>query len=239
MSKNKILETKSLTGGYGKLTIVFDVDLVIHQGEIVSIIGPNGSGKSTLVKLIAGVATIHKGEIIFAGRDITRIPPEKRTLLGLGYLPQVNNIFADLSVEENLEMGGYGLDHGELLSRLEMIYNLFPDLKIRRRQRAGTLSGGERQMLALARVLMKDPSLIILDEPSAGLAPKIVEKIFSSIKSIREMGKTIILVEQHAKKSLEISDRGVVMSSGRIVLEGEPSKLLSSEDLRLAFLGKK
>lgn len=235
----RILDVKSLSGGYGKLTIVFDIDLYVGKGEILSIVGPNGSGKSTLVKLIAGVASIHRGFIFYRGRDITREPPEKRALMGIGYLPQVNNIFPDMTVEENLEMGGYGLSKEDLLDRMELAFTLFPELRSRKKQKAGTLSGGERQMLAISRALVRDPSLLILDEPSAGLAPKLVDRIFSSIREIRNMGKSIILVEQHARRALEISDRGVVMASGRIVLEGEPRQLLSSQDLRLAFLGKR
>ncbi|PWV37713.1 MAG: ABC transporter ATP-binding protein [Desulfurococcaceae archaeon] len=234
-----ILEVKGLSGGYGKLAIVFDASLTVGKNEIVAIVGPNGSGKSTLVKMIAGIATIHRGTVTFMGRDITREPPEKRVILGLGYLPQTNNIFPDMSVEENLEMGGYGLDESTLRSRMEAIFNLFPELKDRKRQRADTLSGGERQMLAISRVLMKDPSLLLLDEPSAGLAPKLVERIFRAVREIRDMGKSVVLVEQHAKRALETSDRGIVMAGGRIVLEGESKQLLSSQDLRLAFfLGK-
>ncbi len=224
----KMLETRSLSGGYGKLTIVFDVDLYVGKGEIVAIVGSNGSGKSTLVKLIAGVASIHRGSIFYRGREITREPPEKRALLGIGYLPQISNIFPDMSVEENLEMGGYGLAKKDLQDRMELVFTIFPELRSRRKQRVGTLSGGERQMLAISRTLMRDPSLLILDEPSAGLSPKLVNRIFSSVKEIRDMGKSIILVEQHARRALEISDRGVVMASGRIVLEGVSKELLSS-----------
>ena len=234
-----ILDVRSLSGGYGKLAIVFDASFSVRENEIVAIVGPNGSGKSTLVKMIAGIATIHRGSIVFMGRDITREPPEKRVAIGLGYLPQTNNIFPDMSVEENLEMGGYGLDDSTLRSRMEAIFTLFPELRSRRRQRADTLSGGERQMLAISRVLMKDPSLLLLDEPSAGLAPKLVERIFRAIREIRDTRKSIVLVEQHARKALEISDRGIVMAGGRIALEGESKQLLSSQDLRLAFfLGK-
>ncbi|HWQ18113.1 MAG TPA: ABC transporter ATP-binding protein [Sulfolobales archaeon] len=234
-----ILDVKGLSGGYGKLTIVFDASLTVGKNEIVAIVGPNGSGKSTLIKMIAGIATIHRGSVTFMGRDITREPPEKRVTMGLGYLPQTNNIFPDMSVEENLEMGGYGLDESTLRSRMEVVFNLFPELRGRKRQRADTLSGGERQMLAISRVLMKDPSLLLLDEPSAGLAPKLVERIFRAVREIRDMGKSVVLVEQHAKRALETSDRGIVMAGGRIVLEGESKQLLSSQDLRLAFfMGK-
>ncbi len=233
-----VLEVKSLSGGYGRLTIVFEANLSVDKNEIVSIVGPNGSGKSTLVKMIAGIATIHSGSVILMGRDITREPPEKRVSIGLGYLPQTNNIFPDMSVEENLEMGGYGLGEEAIRSGIEEVFTLFPELRGKRRQRADTLSGGERQMLAISRVLMKNPSLLLLDEVSASLAPKLVERIFRAVREIRDMGKSIVLVEQHARRALEISDRGAVMASGRIVLEGESKQLLNSQDLRLAFLGK-
>jgi len=236
MTKN-ILVIENLTGGYGKLPIVFDINLVVKEGEILSIIGPNGSGKSTLMKIIVRVASLHNGRIIFDENDISHEPPEKRILRGIGYLPQLNNIFPDLTVEENLELGGYHLAKNEIRDRINRVYELFPLLKERRRLLAGSLSGGERQMLAIGRVLMSDPKLIIFDEPSAGLAPKIVVAIFDVIKKIREMGKTIILIEQLAKKALENSDRGVLMRSGRIVLIDESKKLLSSEELGRTFLG--
>ena len=236
MTKN-ILVIENLTGGYGKLPIVFDINLVVREGEILSIIGPNGSGKSTLMKIIVGVASLHNGRIIFDEDDISHEPPEKRILRGIGYLPQLNNIFPDLTVEENLELGGYHLAKNEIRDRINRVYELFPLLKERRRLLAGSLSGGERQMLAIGRVLMSDPKLIIFDEPSAGLAPKIVVAIFDVIKKIRDMGITIILIEQLAKKALENSDRGVLMRSGRIVLIDESKKLLSSEELGKTFLG--
>jgi len=236
MTKN-ILVIENLTGGYGKLPIVFDINLVVREGEILSIIGPNGSGKSTLMKIIVGVASLHNGRIIFDENDISHEPPEKRILRGIGYLPQLNNIFPDLTVEENLELGGYHLAKNEIRDRINRVYELFPLLKERRRLLAGSLSGGERQMLAIGRVLMSDPKLIIFDEPSAGLAPKIVVAIFDVIKKIRDMGITIILIEQLAKKALENSDRGVLMRSGRIMLIDESKKLLSSEELGRTFLG--
>ena len=236
MTKN-ILVIENLTGGYGKLPIVFDINLVVREGEILSIIGPNGSGKSTLMKIIVGVASLHSGRIIFDEDDISHEPPEKRILRGIGYLPQLNNIFPDLTVEENLELGGYHLAKNEIRDRINRVYELFPLLRERRRLLAGSLSGGERQMLAIGRVLMSDPKLIIFDEPSAGLAPKIVVAIFDVIKKIRDMGITIILIEQLAKKALENSDRGVLMRSGRIMLIDESKKLLSSEELGRTFLG--
>ena len=234
----KLLEVKDLTGGYGRIPVVFDVSLEVKRGGLLAIVGPNGSGKSTLVKLVVGLAMIHKGEIRFRGEDITRVPTHRRISLGIGYVPQTRNIFPGLTVEENLEVGAYTVRGREFEERAEKVYDLFPVLEERRRQKAETLSGGERRMLAIARVLIADPDLIILDEPSAGLAPKVASEIFRNIKSINEMGKTIILVEQHARKALSICDDAIVMVSGRIVLRGKGEELLRMDDLRLAFLGK-
>ena len=234
----KLLEVKDLTGGYGRIPVVFDVNLEVKRGGLLAIVGPNGSGKSTLVKLVVGLAMIHKGEVRFRGEDITRVPTHKRVSLGIGYVPQTRNIFPGLTVEENLEVGAYTVRGREFEERAEKVYDLFPVLEERRRQKAETLSGGERRMLAIARVLIADPDLIILDEPSAGLAPKVASEIFRNIKSINEMGKTIILVEQHARKALSICDDAIVMVSGRIVLRGKGEELLRMDDLRLAFLGK-
>ena len=234
----KLLEVKDLTGGYGRIPVVFDVSLEVKRGGLLAIVGPNGSGKSTLVKLVVGLAMIHKGEIRFRGEDITRVPTHRRISLGIGYVPQTRNIFPGLTVEENLEVGAYTVRGREFEERAEKVYELFPVLEERRRQKAETLSGGERRMLAIARVLIADPDLIILDEPSAGLAPKVASEIFRNIKSINEMGKTIILVEQHARKALSICDDAIVMVSGRIVLRGKGEELLRMDDLRLAFLGK-
>jgi len=234
----KLLEVKDLTGGYGRIPVVFDVNLEVKRGGLLAIVGPNGSGKSTLVKLVVGLAMIHKGEVRFRGEDITRVPTHKRVSLGIGYVPQTRNIFPGLTVEENLEVGAYTVRGREFEERAEKVYDLFPVLEERRRQKAETLSGGERRMLAIARVLIADPDLIILDEPSAGLAPKVASEIFRNIKSINEMGKTIILVEQHARKALSICDDAIVIVSGRIVLRGKGEELLRINDLRLAFLGK-
>lgn len=233
----EILILENVSGGYGKLPVVFDVDLKVYEGETIAVIGPNGSGKSTLMKIVAGVATIHSGRILFKNEEITSVPAYIRTIKGLGYLPQVDNIFPHLTVQENLEMGGYNLSKEMLRDRIRMIFQLFPEIEKKKMQKAGTLSGGERQMVALGRVLINNPDLIILDEPSANLAPKLVSKIFEKIREIKNMGKTIVLVEQHAKKALEYSDRGVVMRSGRIVLTGRGDELVNSTELRQAFLG--
>lgn len=233
----EILVTEKVSGGYGKLPIVFNVDLTVHQGETIAVIGPNGSGKSTLMKIIMGVAALHNGKIFFKKDDISADPPHLRVMKGLGYLPQVDNVFPHLTVKENLEIGGYNLSKNILKERTRIVYDLFPEIEERKKQKVGTLSGGERQMVAIGRVLISDPELIILDEPSASLAPKLVAKIFEKIREVKNMGKTIILVEQHAKKALENSDRGVVMRGGRVVLEGDSIELLNSKELKQVFLG--
>jgi ABC-type branched-subunit amino acid transport system ATPase component len=235
--KTEILMLEKVSGGYGKLPIIFDVDLTVYEGETLAVIGPNGSGKSTLMKIVTGIASLHKGRIFFKGEEISSDPPYLRIMKGLGYLPQVDNVFPHLTVEENLEMGGYNLSKNILKERIKMVYGLFPEIFEKKKQKVGTLSGGERQMVAISRVLVNDPDLIILDEPSASLAPKLVSKIFEKIREIRNLGKTIILVEQHAKKALENSDRGIVMRGGKIVLTGSGEELLASKELRQAFLG--
>jgi ABC-type branched-subunit amino acid transport system ATPase component len=235
--KTEILMLEKVSGGYGKLPIIFDVDLTVYEGETLAVIGPNGSGKSTLMKIVTGIASLHKGRIFFKGEEISSDPAHLRIMKGLGYLPQVDNVFPHLTVEENLEMGGYNLSKNILKERIKMVYGLFPEIFEKKKQKVGTLSGGERQMVAISRVLVNDPDLIILDEPSASLAPKLVSKIFEKIREIRNLGKTIILVEQHAKKALENSDRGIVMRGGKIVLTGSGEELLASKELRQAFLG--
>lgn len=235
--KTEILMLEKVSGGYGKLPIIFDVDLTVYEGETLAVIGPNGSGKSTLMKIVTGIASLHKGRIFFKGEEISSDPAYLRIMKGLGYLPQVDNVFPHLTVEENLEMGGYNLSKNILKERIKMVYGLFPEIFEKKKQKVGTLSGGERQMVAICRVLVNDPDLIILDEPSASLAPKLVSKIFEKIREIRNLGKTIILVEQHAKKALENSDRGIVMRGGKIVLTGSGEELLASKELRQAFLG--
>jgi branched-chain amino acid transport system ATP-binding protein len=229
-----LLELSGVTAGYGKIPIIREIDLRVERGETLAVIGPNGSGKSTLAKTVVGLTTFFSGSIKFDGLDVTSLPPERRALLGIGYLPQTGNVFPDLTVQENLEMGGYHLKGAELRAKTTEVLELFPELRDRLDQKAGTMSGGERQMVAMARLLMMSPKLVILDEPSAGLAPKLVERVYQKIDAMRAMGMTIVLIEQHALKALKHSDRTVVMVGGRIALAGA-SEEVSKVDLRTVF----
>lgn len=235
---NKILDIIDLYSGYGKLIIVQGVSLYVENGEIVSIIGPNGSGKTTLIKTIFGLTRIFGGKVVYNNTDITGIKPHIIARMGIGYVPQTNNVFTELTVEENLEIGGY-LNHANNINDFkERVFQLFPILRERRGQKAGTLSGGERQMLAIGRALMSKPKLLLLDEPTAALAPKIVKQLLKKILEIRDQGTTIILVEQNARSALEISDRGYVLVTGKKVLEGNSKKLLNNSDLGKIYLGR-
>ncbi len=229
-----LLELSGITAGYGKIPIIRDIDLVVARGETLAVIGPNGSGKSTLAKTVIGLTTLFSGTIKFDGVDVTSLPPDRRALLGIGYLPQTGNVFPDLTVQENLEMGGYHMKGTELKLKVREVLEIFPELKERLNQKAGTMSGGERQIVAMARLLMMSPKLVILDEPSAGLAPKLVERVYQKIDAMRRMGITIVLIEQHAVKALKHSDRTVVMVGGRVALTGA-SEEVSKVDLRAVF----
>jgi ABC-type branched-subunit amino acid transport system ATPase component len=229
-----LLELSGVTAGYGKIPIIRDIDLTVEKGETLAVIGPNGSGKSTLAKTVIGLTTLFSGSVKFDGVDVASVPPDRRALLGIGYLPQTGNVFPDLTVQENLEMGGYHLKGPEFRLRTMEVLELFPELRDRLNQRVGTMSGGERQMVAMARLLMMSPKLVMLDEPSAGLAPKPVERVYQKIEAMRGMGMTVVLIEQHAVKALKSSDRAVVMVGGRIALAGSSSEV-SKVDLRSVF----
>jgi len=234
-----ILSTEDLVGGYGKMVIIQGVSIYIDHGEIVALIGPNGSGKSTLLKTIYGVAKVFGGKVVFEGRDVTWLPPETKTRLGMGYVPQTDNVFPDLTVEENLEMGAYlEKDENKIREAMEIVFNIFPVLREFRKTLAGALSGGQRQMLAVGRALMARPRLLLLDEPTAGLAPKIAIELLDSLKQIREeAGVSILIVEQHARRALELADRGYVLVAGRVAAEGSGQEILSRRDLQELFLG--
>ena len=233
-----LLELKNINAGYGEFRVLFDVNLNVEKGEIVALVGPNGAGKTTTLRTIMGMTTLYSGDIIYNGASIKKLPTHKRVELGINMVPEGRRIFKTLTVYENLVAGAYTKRAREKLDdTLEFVYSLFPRLKERRNQIAGTLSGGEAQMLAIARALMSLPEVLLLDEPSLGLAPKIVIEVFETVKRLRdEAGKTILLVEQHVKHSLELADRGYVIEQGRIVLEGEAKSLLTNEKLKKAYL---
>lgn len=235
-----IIESRKLTAGYGKAVIIQDIDFQAERKKVTAIVGPNGSGKSTFLKTLFGLTRVFNGKVIFDGEDITKLAPEARARKGLGFVFQVNNVFPNLTVKENLEMGAYARkDKEEIKKDMEEILDIFPILRERQKQKAGSLSGGERQMLAMAMALMGRPKLLLLDEPAAALAPKVVTQIFMKIRDIVNSGVTVILVEQHAKRALSFCDMGYVFSSGRIVMKGPGKDLLADEKFVEAFLGKR
>jgi len=233
----KILEVKDVYSGYGDTEVLHGVSIYLTEGEIVTIIGPNGAGKSTLLKTIMGYLPPTRGRILFRDEDVTVLRPDEKVRKGIGYVPQLENVFPSLTVEENLEIGGYIEDRRRLPERIEEAYELFPVLKERRGQRVRTMSGGQRQMLAMARALMTEPSLLLLDEPSAGLSPKVSTAVFEMIEEIHRREKTIIIVEQDAYQSLGISNRGYVLAMGQKEYEDEAHKILDSRKIREAYLG--
>jgi neutral amino acid transport system ATP-binding protein len=231
-----LLETEDLRAGYGDLEIVRGVSIRVPAGGFVSVIGPNGAGKSTLLKAIYGLVDAQGGRVRFAGRDITRRRPHEVTRLGLNYVPQLDNVFPNMSVQENLEIGSLPRRE-KFVERLETVFGTFPVLAARRRQRAGTLSGGERQMLALARALMPEPSLLLLDEPSAALAPTVADRLFEQLEAINRSGVAILLVEQNARRSLALSGYGYVLDLGRNRFRGTGAELLDDPRVVDLYLG--
>jgi neutral amino acid transport system ATP-binding protein len=231
-----VLVTEDVIAGYvAEVDVLTGVSIHVNEGEIVTVIGPNGAGKSTLIKAIFGLLQPRQGRIVFKDEEITGYRPHTITRLGLSYVPQLDNIFPTLSVEENLEMGS--LDRSVTESQTERMYELFPRLGERRGQQAGTMSGGERQMVAMARALMPDPEVLLLDEPSAGLAPAFVEAIFEQIAQIRTAGVTIVMVEQNARRALAMSDRGYVLDLGQDRFEGPGRELLDDPKVAELYLG--
>jgi branched-chain amino acid transport system ATP-binding protein len=241
-----MLKARNLEAGYGELRVLKGLSLHVMPGEIVAIIGANGAGKSTLLGSLAGLVRPSAGSVILRGADVTGERPERILAAGCSLVPEGRKLFSPLTVRENLELGGYairrryrgGRGRRESEADLESVFQLFPRLHERERQLAGTLSGGEQQMLAIGRSLMSRPDLIMLDEPSMGLAPLVIKTIFSAIVSLRSRGKTILVVEQNAKAILKIADRGYVMETGSLVLEGTGEELLSNRDVQRAYLGK-
>ncbi|MCX6999066.1 MAG: ABC transporter ATP-binding protein [Candidatus Sumerlaeota bacterium] len=234
-----MLKVQNVRAGYGNLLVLKNISIHIDEGEIVTLIGPNGSGKSTLLKAIIRLLPLQQGAIIFQGREIHTLPTEKTVALGIALVPEGRHIFAPLTVQDNLILGAYSQYNRRMIEfDFERVYTLFPRLKERRKQLAGTLSGGEQQMLAIGRALMSHPKLLLLDEPSMGLAPLIVEGIFETIRRLREEEKTTIcLVEQNAEMALELSDRGYVLETGKIVYQGLRDDLLGNAEIVRAYLG--
>jgi len=232
-----ILKADNINVYYGAIHAVKDVSFYVDEGEIVTLIGANGAGKSTILKTISGLLRSRGGSICFIGKNIGSAPPHKIVGGGLALVPEGRAVFLQMTVEENLEMGAFTRPKSEKINRLEHVFERFPRLKERRRQLAGTLSGGEQQMLAMGRALMSEPRLLMLDEPSMGLAPILVDQIFEIIGDLNRSGSTILLVEQNARMALSIADRGYVLETGGIVKSAPASRLLEDDDVKKAYLG--
>ncbi|MFI4952837.1 MAG: ABC transporter ATP-binding protein [Burkholderiales bacterium] len=239
MAAAPLLELTKLEVAYGGIHAVKGIDLVVRQGELVCLIGANGAGKTTTLKGITGLQPVKAGTIVYDGSDVTGRPAFQLVRKGLSMVPEGRGVFGALTIEENLQMGAYSRsDRAAIGQDIERVFGLFPRLKERRRQTAGTLSGGEQQMLAMGRAIMSRPKLLLLDEPSMGLAPLMVQKVFETVLAIAGEGVTILLIEQNAKLALEVSNRGYVMESGKITLSGDAKALLSDPKVRAAYLGE-
>lgn len=231
-----LLAVHQVSSGYGEVAILHDVSMRVEPGEIVTLIGPNGAGKSTLLKTIFGLLRPTAGQVRWQDTDITGLKPPLLVRRGMSYVPQVDNVFPSLTVQENLEMGAF-VREDAYAERLDQICTLFPVLRLKRKQKVGSLSGGERQMVAMGRGLMLDPQLLLLDEPSAGLAPRMVGLVFEKIAEINRSGVTLLMVEQNAREALKLSHRGYVMASGQVRLEGPGQHLLQDEEVGRLYLG--
>ena len=234
-----LLEIKDLEVNYGVIKAIKGVSFNVNEGEIIALIGANGAGKTTILHTITGLIQARKGSIVFDGKELTKTPPHKIVSMGMAHVPEGRRIFQQLSVLENLKLGAYTRkDKSEIASTLKMVYERFPRLEERKNQVAGTLSGGEQQMLAMGRALMSKPRIILMDEPSMGLSPLLVSEIFDIIKVINESGTTVLLVEQNAKKALSIADRAYVLETGNITLSGDAKDLINDESVKKAYLGE-
>ena len=234
-----MLEVKDLVVNYGVIQALKGISFEVNEGEVIALIGANGAGKTTTLQTVSGMLAPKSGSVLLEGQDITKIPGHKIVTMGMAHVPEGRRVFAQLTVLENLKMGAYTRkDKAGIAATLEEVYESFPRLKERQNQLAGTLSGGEQQMLAMGRALMSNPSIVLMDEPSMGLSPILVEEIFNIIKKISAQGKTVLLVEQNAKKALSIADRAYVLETGRIVLSGKAGDLLNNEDVKRAYLSE-
>ena len=234
-----ILEAKGLNVGYGPIHVIYDLDFEVPDGEVTVIVGPNGVGKTTLLKAIMGLATVYSGEVWFQGKNITNVPPYERTKMGIGYMPQTGNIFSKLTVEDNLKMAAYTVNSTQVYhDKLEFVWNLFPAIKEYMHRAAGTLSGGERQMLAEGMVLMREPKLMMVDEPTAGLMPKLVNEVMKQLEKMAETtGLPIVLVEQRAKRALQVGDKVYMMRGGKFTFTGSAEALANHPQLNEMYLG--
>lgn len=234
-----MLEIKDLEVYYGMIQAIKGVSFQVNEGEVIALIGANGAGKTTILHTITGLLAPKKGNVIFEGKEITKVPAHKIVSLGMAHVPEGRRVFAQLSVYQNLKMGAYTRsDKDEIEASLEAVYKRFPRLEERKNQIAGTLSGGEQQMLAMGRALMSKPRIILMDEPSMGLSPILVNEIFDIIQSVSASGTTVLLVEQNAKKALSIADRAYVLETGKIVQEGKADVLMNDDSIRKAYLGE-
>ena len=227
---------KNLTAGYGGVDIIKDINLEVNEGEIVVIVGPNGAGKSTAMKALLGMLSLTSGSVEYSNEEISTMLPQNRINLGLAFVPQTNNVFTGMTVEENLEMGGF-LREDDINHTINDVYDLFPILKEKRNQSAGELSGGQRQQVAFGRALMTKPKILMLDEPTAGVSPIVMDELFSRIIEVRKTGVGILMVEQNAKQALGIADRGYVLVNGKNSREGSGEELLNNPEVRKSFLG--
>ena len=234
-----MLEVSNLHVKYGVIEAIKGIDFTVNKGEVIALIGANGAGKTTILHTVSGLITPTEGTITFEGKDITRTPGHKIVSMGMAHVPEGRRVFQSLSVLDNLKMGAYTRkDKREIADTLDMVYSRFPRLAERKNQPAGTLSGGEQQMLAMGRALMSHPSIILMDEPSMGLSPIFVNEIFDIIKEESKRGTTVLLVEQNAKKALSIADRAYVLETGKIALSGDAKNLLNNEEVKKAYLGE-
>lgn len=234
-----MLSVNNLQVHYGMIQAIKDVSFEVNEGEVIALIGANGAGKTTILHTVSGLLQPTKGSVVFEGQDITKIPAHKIVSLGMAHVPEGRRVFAQLTVLENLKLGAYTRkDKNEMEETLRMIYKRFPRLEERKNQIAGTLSGGEQQMLAMGRALMSHPKIILMDEPSMGLSPIFVEEVFKIIRDISAEGVTVLLVEQNAKKALNIADRAYVLETGNIILQGDAKKLMNDESVKKAYLGE-